>query len=378
MSTFSRVIELPEPRNDESRKIIHIDMDAFFSSVEERERPSLRGKPVIIAKHPRKTGGKGIVSTANYIARQYGVRSAMSAYEAYQRCPEGIFIEGNYAAYQKASAQIQSIMKRYTDMIEPMSIDEAYLDVTENKHACCATQIAQHIQRAIWRELQLSSSAGVSYNKFLAKIASDMKKPSGLTVVPPTKAMAFIHSLKVEKFPGVGPKTAAKMHDLHIYTGADLYAMEQLDLIYHFGKAGVTYYRRVRGIDHRPVCIHRERQSVGKEHTYPRALVAEGEVREALKKLCQEVHVALGRVRKKGKTVVLKVRYRSFETYTKRVSVAEGMDDKLLMFRYVCELWEEIGQLSEGVRLLGVTVTNLMCVEEEPLSLFSCLSHMRA
>lgn len=185
-------IQLPEPYRDTTRKIIHIDMDAFFSAVEERNNPALVGKPVIIAKDPRKTGGKGIVSTANYEARKFGVHSAMSAYEALKRCPDGIFVQGNYQAYRDASSQIREIMHRYTDLVEPMSIDEAYLDVTSNhKQETSAIKLARSIQRDIWKETQLTSSAGVSYNKYLAKIASDMKKPAGITVITPEKALDF-------------------------------------------------------------------------------------------------------------------------------------------------------------------------------------------
>ncbi|WP_227004065.1 DNA polymerase IV [Salicibibacter halophilus] len=367
----SHDFQLPEPQRDISRKIIHIDMDAFFSSVEERDDPSLKGKPVIIAKHPKKTGGKGIVSTANYEARKYGVHSAMSAYKAYERCPHGIFIDGNYRAYKEASLHIREIMQRYTPMVEPMSIDEAYLDVTTNHQKIpSATILAKQIQRDIWNETKLTSSAGVSYNKFIAKIASDMKKPAGLTVVPPDEALPFLKQLPIEKFPGIGPKTAQKMHDLNIYTGEDLYQMEQMDLISLFGKAGISYYHRARGIDNKPLNMKRERKSVGKEHTYFHNLTTDGEVTAELWKIAQEVVTALNRVQKHGKTVVLKIRYRSFETLTRQVSAPHYFERPEEIYDQAAGIWEEVGMPEKGVRLLGITVTNLDPIHYRPMTLF--------
>ena len=204
--------------NDTSRKIIHIDMDAFFASVEERDNPKLKGHPVIIGSDPRLTGGRGVVSTCNYEARKFGVHSAMSSKEAYERCPQGIFISGNYEKYQAVGLQIREIFKRYTDLIEPMSIDEAYLDVTENKlEIKSAVKIAKLIQHDIWNELQLTASAGVSYNKFLAKIASDYEKPHGLTVILPDEAEAFLAPMDIAKFHGVGKKSVEKLHETWQY-----------------------------------------------------------------------------------------------------------------------------------------------------------------
>lgn len=363
--------KLPEPYRDTSRKIIHIDMDAFFSSVEERDNPSLKGKPVIIAKHPRKTGGKGIVSTANYEARKYGIHSAMSAYEAYKRCPEGIFISGNYKAYQEASLRVREVMLAYTDLVEPMSIDEAYLDVTTNRLGeVSASKLARHIQREIWEKTGLTSSAGVSYNKFLAKIASDIKKPAGLTVIPPDRAQAFIKELPVEKFPGIGPKTAAKMHGLHIYTGNDLYQLSQLDLVHHFGKAGLSYYKRARGIDHNRLKVHRDRKSVGKEHTYSQPLMTDEDVLLKLRVLAEEVQSSLERVKKQGKTIVIKIRYRSFDTITRRISLPDYVYKWDDLYRYAQELWLSYGTVDRQVRLLGLSVTNLVEIRYQTLSLF--------
>ncbi|UTR04680.1 DNA polymerase IV [Alkalihalobacillus sp. LMS6] len=363
--------KLPEPNRDTTRKIIHIDMDAFFSSVEERDNPALKGKPVIIAKHPRTTGGKGIVSTANYEARKYGIHSAMSAYEAYKRCPEGIFLSGNYKAYQKASLAIREIMFTYTELVEPMSIDEAYLDVTDNHYnEKSASKLARQIQFDIWKKTGLTSSAGVSYNKFLAKIASDVKKPAGLTVIPPDKALTFIKQLAVEKFPGIGPKTAEKMHRLNIYVGDDLYRMTQLDLVHHFGKAGLSYYKRARGIDNNQLKLHRDRKSVGKEHTYAQPLVTDEDVLFKLRRLADEVQASLERVKKQGKTIVLKIRYRSFDTITRRISLPNYVHTSEALFQYVQELWFEYGEIRRHVRLLGLSVTNLVEIRYQTLSLF--------
>ena len=239
--------------NDTSRKIIHIDMDAFFASVEERDNPKLKGHPVIIGSDPRLTGGRGVVSTCNYEARKFGVHSAMSSKEAYERCPQGIFISGNYEKYQVVGLQIREIFKRYTDLIEPMSIDEAYLDVTENKlEIKSAVKIAKLIQHDIWNELQLTASAGVSYNKFLAKIASDYEKPHGLTVILPEEAEAFLAPMDIAKFHGVGKKSVEKLHEMGVYTGADLLKIPEMTLIDKFGRFGFDLYRKARGISNSP------------------------------------------------------------------------------------------------------------------------------
>ncbi|EZH67051.1 DNA polymerase IV [Bacillaceae bacterium JMAK1] len=368
---MSSDLQFPEPYKNVSRKIIHVDMDAFFSSVEERDNPSLKGKPVIIAKHPRKTGGKGIVATANYEARKFGIHSAMSAYEAYERCPEGIFIEGNYPAYKEASEQILQIMRKITDFVEPMSIDEAYLDVTNNKlQIDSATVVAKHLQRQIYNETRLTSSAGVSYNKFIAKIASDQNKPAGLTVIPPEKAIDFLRELPIEKFHGIGPKTTFRMHELGIYRGEDLYQLDQMELVRNFGKAGMSYYRKIRGIDNKPLSLTRNRKSVGKEHTYFSNLFSEDEVKRELMRLSKEVQAALERHGKKGKTVVLKVRYHSFETLTRRISSDTDLQSADTIYQLGQKLYDEIGETDQGIRLLGLTVSNITEIEHEQMKLF--------
>ncbi|MFL2104519.1 DNA polymerase IV [Desemzia sp. FAM 23991] len=354
------ILHFDEPKRDTSRKIIHVDMDAFYASVEMRENPSLKGKPVIIARHPKETGGKGVVATANYEARKYGVHSAMSSQKAYELCPEGVFIPGNFELYREVSAQVREIFKRYTDLIEPLSLDEAYLDVTKNKiDMKSATIIAKRIQREVWDEVQLTCSAGVSYNKFIAKLASDYQKPSGITVIPPDDALVFLRDLPIEKFYGVGKKTVERMHELEVYTGEDLYQMDQMTLIHHFGRMGFSLYRKVRGIDDGPVRVSRERKSIGKENTYNQVLQTDNEVIAELRHLSNRVYQTLVKHQRHGKTVVLKIRYADFETITKRMTLPDYLTNESDIFFYAQNMWYEIGQIEKEVRLLGVTVTNL-------------------
>ncbi|WP_312497997.1 DNA polymerase IV [Enterococcus sp.] len=346
--------------HDTTRKIIHIDMDAFFASVEERDDPALAKHPLVIARHPSDTGGRGVVTTANYLARQYGIHSAMSAQKAFELCPQAIFKPGNHQKYREVSQQVREIFQRYTDIIEPVSIDEAYLDVTQNKINCpSAIKIARMIQRDIWQETQLTCSAGVSYNKFLAKLSSDYHKPRGLTVVMPEDAVTFLKQLPIEKFHGIGKKTVPRMHELGIYTGADLYEMSEMALIRAFGKMGYSLYRKVRGIHDSPVSVTRERKSVGKEHTYGNPLTTEEQVVSQLRSIAEEVAEALKRTQKHGKTVVLKVRYTDYSTITKRVTLPVYVHKKEQLFSEASLIWEEVLGLEKGIRLLGITVTNL-------------------
>lgn len=346
--------------HDTTRKIIHIDMDAFFASVEERDDPALAKHPLVIARHPSDTGGRGVVTTANYLARQYGIHSAMSAQKAFELCPQAIFKPGNHQKYREVSQQVREIFQRYTDIIEPVSIDEAYLDVTQNKINCpSAIKIARMIQRDIWQETQLTCSAGVSYNKFLAKLSSDYHKPRGLTVVMPEDAVTFLKQLPIEKFHGIGKKTVPRMHELGIYTGADLYEMSEMALIRAFGKMGYSLYRKVRGIHDSPVSVTRERKSVGKENTYGNPLTTEEQVVSQLRSIAEEVAEALKRTQKHGKTVVLKVRYTDYSTITKRVTLPVYVHKKEQLFSEASLIWEEVLGLEKGIRLLGITVTNL-------------------
>ncbi|MCB5952237.1 DNA polymerase IV [Enterococcus sp. BWT-B8] len=351
-------------KKDTSRKIIHIDMDAFFASVEERDHPELVGHPLVIARHPSDTGGRGVVTTANYEARKYGIHSAMSAQKAFELCPEAIFKPGNHKKYSEISVQIREIFRRYTDIIEPVSIDEAYLDVTVNKiGSSSAIKIAKLIQRDIWLELRLTCSAGVSYNKFLAKLASDFQKPKGLTVILPEEAEDFLKALPIDKFHGIGKKTVPKMNDLGIFTGADLYEVDEMTLIRHFGKMGYSLYRKVRGVHDSPVSVTRDRKSVGRENTYGIPLTTENEVVAQLRTLAESVEHSLRRVQKHGKTIVLKVRYADYTTVTKRKTLPDYILKKEELYYQAHLIWEEVGGLEHGIRLLGITLTNL-----DPLS----------
>lgn len=344
--------------NDLSRKIIHIDMDAFFASVEIRDNPKLKGKPVIIGNDPRKTGGRGVVSTCSYEARSFGIHSAMSSKEAYERCPQAVFIPGNYEKYTAVSQQIRAIFKRYTDKIEPMSIDEAYLDVTENKLGIkSAVKIARLIQQDIWQELHLTASAGVSYNKFLAKIASDYQKPCGLTVIMPDDAVSFLQQMDIAKFHGVGKKTVEILHQMGVFTGADLLEISEITLIDRFGRFGFDLYRKARGIDNSPVKSNRIRKSIGKEKTYSKILNLDEDIKKELTVLSEKVALSLQKHEKTGKIVILKIRYADFSTLTKRKTLEQPTQDSEQVAQNIIQLYETLSDKNKGVRLLGVTVT---------------------
>ena len=344
--------------NDLSRKIIHIDMDAFFAAVEIRDNPKLKGKPVIIGSDPRQTGGRGVVSTCSYEARAFGIHSAMSSKEAYERCPQAVFISGNYEKYKAVGFQIRAIFKRYTDLIEPMSIDEAYLDVTENKLGIkSAVKIARLIQQDIWQELHLTASAGVSYNKFLAKMASDYQKPHGLTVILPDQAQDFLKQMDIAKFHGVGKKTVERLHEMGIYTGADLLDISEVTLIDRFGRLGFDLYRKVRGIHNSPVKSNRIRKSIGKEKTYGKILQVEEDIKKELTLLSEKVAHNLSKQDKAGKIIILKIRYADFSTLTKRKSLALATQDKEQIERTAHEIYDSLEEQPRGIRLLGLTVT---------------------
>ena len=344
--------------NDLSRKIIHIDMDAFFAAVEIRDNPKLKGKPVVIGSDPRKTGGRGVVSTCSYEARTFGIHSAMSSKEAYERCPQAVFISGNYEKYTAVGQQIRAIFKRYTDKIEPMSIDEAYLDVTENKLGIkSAVKIARLIQQDIWQELHLTASAGVSYNKFLAKMASDYQKPHGLTVILPDQAQDFLKQMDIAKFHGVGKKTVERLHEMGIYTGADLLDVSEVTLIDRFGRLGFDLYRKVRGIHNSPVKSNRIRKSIGKEKTYGKILQVEEDIKKELTLLSEKVAHNLSKQDKAGKIIILKIRYADFSTLTRRKSLLQATQDASQISQTALQLYEELAYKEKGIRLLGITVT---------------------
>ena len=339
------------------RKIIHIDMDAFYASVEQRDDPSLRGKPVVVGGLPQGRGG--VVATASYEARKFGVRSAMPSKKAMQLCPDAIFLRPRFDAYKAVSNQVRSIFHRYTDLVEPLSLDEAYLDVTEDKfNIGSAITIAEQIRKSIWDELQLTASAGVSINKFIAKIASEMKKPDGLTFIGPSRIAAFMETLPVEKFFGVGRVTAAKMNSLQLYTGSDVKKLTEQELMNHFGKVGRFFYQIVRGIDDRSVEPSRETKSVGAEDTFAQDLEAIDDLNIELKKLSFIVAERLDRHALKGRTITLKIKYSDFKVITRSRSFETPQTDVNLIIDTVRQLLLTTLPATRGIRLLGISISN--------------------
>jgi DNA polymerase IV len=342
------------------RKIIHIDMDAFFAAVEERDNPNLRGKAIAVGGSAER---RGVIATASYEARKFGVRSAMSSFRAMQLCPHLILVPGRFEAYREASNSIRSIFAEYTDLIEPLSLDEAYLDVTENHQGMqSATLIAKEIKARIYEETQLTASAGVSYNKFLAKVASDYQKPNGLTVVTPAEADAFIEALKIEQFRGIGTKTAPKLHALGIHTGQDLKALSMSELESIFGRSALYYYEQVRGIDDRPIETHWERKSVGSEKTYAQDLSEVSDMTTALVPLAEELNEWLEAKEQVAKTVTLKVKYANFESITRQKTMLSPIQKTEDILAIAISLFEQTEVATRPVRLLGISLSKLLDV----------------
>jgi DNA polymerase IV len=347
-----------EPAADpvQPRRIIHVDMDAFFASAEQRDNPELRGKPVAVGGSRE----RGVVAAASYEARKFGVHSAMPSVTAKRKCPDLIFVKPRFEVYRAVSLQIRKIFAEFTPVIEPLSLDEAYLDVTENLMGITsATEIAERIRARIWAETGLTASAGVSYNKFLAKLASDHRKPNGLFVITPKLGPSFVETLRVEKFHGVGPATAAKMHRLGIETGRDLKALALPFLHRHFGKSGSFFYWIARGIDERPVQSDRIRKSVGAENTFSQDLHDFESMREALQPILDRVwrHCETAGVR--GRTVTLKVKYADFRLITRSRSLPNPIAGRDELERLSLDLLSALIPVPKGVRLLGVTLSTL-------------------
>ncbi|WP_343704188.1 DNA polymerase IV [Chitinophaga sp.] len=339
------------------RKIIHVDMDAFYASVEQRDFPEYRGKPIAVGGSPEGRGG--VVATASYEARKYGIRSAMPSKRALQLCPDVIFIRPRFAAYKEVSQQVRDIFRRYTDLIEPLSLDEAYLDVTEDKqHIGSAIAIARQIKQAIRDELQLTASAGVSVNKFVAKIASDMQKPDGLTFIAPEQVEDFMEKLPVEKFFGVGKVTADKMKRMGLHTGADLKKLTEANLVQLFGKTGHFYYRIVRGIDEREVQPHRETKSLGAEDTFPHDLTTVEEMNLELDKIALTVAARLEKYQLRGRTVTLKIKYSDFRQITRNQSFPLPVGDLATIAATAKQLLLKTDPADVKIRLLGITLSN--------------------
>lgn len=345
------------------RKIIHVDMDAFFASVEQLDHPELKGKPIAVGG----SEARGVVAAASYEARKFGVKSAMSGVLARQKCPELIFVKPNFARYKEISLQIREIFYDYTDLVEPLSLDEAYLDVTENKVGNpSASLIAQEIRNRIFNELNLTASAGISINKFIAKVASDIKKPNGQKTVNPEEVISFLEALPVNKFYGVGKVTASKMYNLGIFTGNDLKQKSLEELVSLFGKSGAHYYNIVRGIHNSTVRPDRIRKSVGAETTFFENISSEIFMIEKLHKIADELERRMKKSNNKGKTVTLKIKYSDFSQQTRSKTMEYFMQEKFEFFPIVKELlYQE--KLKNSVRLLGISFGNLNTEKTTPI-----------
>jgi DNA polymerase-4 len=339
----------------EIRKIIHVDMDAFYASVEQRDDPALRGLPVAVGGRQR-----GVVMAASYEARKFGVRSAMPSVTAKRMCAELVFVKPRFEAYKEVSRQIREIFLDYTPLVEPLSLDEAYLDVTTNlKNIPLASDIAREIRARILEKTGLTASAGVSYNKFLAKLASDYRKPNNQTVIPPEKGPAFVEGLDVAKFHGVGPKTAEKMKRLGIHTGADLKAQTLEFLEQYFGRSGAYYFAIARGNDERRVVPNRPRKSVGSETTFMEDLGRPQEIEEGIDSVLDDVWSYCERTGISGRTVTVKIKYADFQIVTRSRTLPEPVASREMLVRTSIELVRTIFPLEKRVRLLGVSLSNM-------------------
>ena len=345
------------------RKIIHVDMDAFYASVEQLDNPDLRGKPVAV-------GGseiRGVVSAASYEARKFGVRSAMSGMLAKQKCPHLIFVPPRFSRYKEISTKIREIFYEFTDLVEPLSLDEAYLDVTENKKGNpSASMIATEIRQRIYEELELRASAGISINKFIAKVASDINKPNGQKTINPEEVLTFLEELSVNKFYGVGKVTAAKMHNLGIFKGNDLKQKPEEELARLFGKSGVHYYNIVRGIHKSEVKPNRVRKSIAAERTFNENISSEVFMIARLEKIAIELERRMISSKTKGRTITLKIKYSDFTQQTRSKTTTFFMQSKSEFLPVVQELlYQE--KLQNSVRLLGISFSNLDTEKKEPV-----------
>ncbi len=332
-------------------------MDAFYASVEQRDRPELKGKPVIVGGDPQ---ARGVVAACSYEARKFGVHSAMPAATAYRLCPDAIFIRSRFDVYRAVSAQIREIFYEYTDLVEPLSLDEAFIDVTENyKGIPSATLIAKELKKNIFQKTGgLTSSAGVSFNKFLAKVASDVNKPDGITVITPEMAEEFIDKLPIRKFFGVGKVTEEKMLNLGIKTGADLKKYQKEQLIKIFGKSGHYFYDIAHGLDERPVEPNRIRKSIGKETTFSEDIDDKDLMLEILDDIAVRLENSLMKRDAKGRTITLKVKYFDFQSITRSITIDEPADNATIIMKHIRPLLSKTEAGKKKVRLLGISVTN--------------------
>ena len=332
-------------------------MDAFYASVEQRDRPELKGKPVIVGGDPK---SRGVVAACSYEARKFGVHSAMASATAYRLCPDAVFMRARFDVYRAVSAQIREIFHEYTDLVEPLSLDEAFLDVTRNyREMPSATLIAREIKRKIYeRTGKLTASAGVSFNKFLAKVASDMNKPDGIAVITPEMANDFIDRLPIRKFFGVGRVTEEKMLKFGIKTGADLKKFKKEQLIQLFGKSGTYFYDIAHGLDDRPVEPNRIRKSIGQETTFAEDIDDTDRMLEILESIAGDLENSLLKRDAKGRTVTLKVKYFDFQSVTRSVTIDEPADSATVIMRYIRPLLSKTEAGAKKVRLLGISVSN--------------------
>ena len=345
------------------RKIIHVDMDAFYASVEQMDNPALKGRPLAVGGAEK----RGVVSAASYEARKFGVRSAMSGYLAKKNCPDLIFVPPRFERYKEISLKIRNIFFDYTDLVEPLSLDEAYLDVTTNKKGNpSASLIAEEIRQRIFDEVGLTASAGISINKFLAKVASDYNKPNGQKTVNPEEVISFLENLEIRKFYGVGKVTADKMYHLGIFTGIDLKQKSVEFLRENFGKSGDYYYHVVRGIHNSEVKPNRIPKSVGAERTFDENLSSEVFMLQRLENIATELEKRLKKSKISGKTVTLKIKYSDFTLQTRSKTLPYYIADKSLILETTKELlYQE--KLGNSVRLLGISLSNLNTEKNEPL-----------
>lgn len=338
-----------------NRKIIHVDMDAFYASVEQMDNPELRGKPLAVGG----SENRGVVSAASYEARKFGVRSAMSGIQAKRNCPDLIFVPPRFDRYKEISKKIRAIFHEYTDLVEPLSLDEAYLDVTQNKKGNpSATLIAEEIRKRIFEEVGITASAGISVNKFVAKVASDYNKPNGQKTVYPEEVESFLENLDIKRFYGIGKVTKDRMYHFGIFTGKDLKSKSQEFLEEHFGKSGLYFYNIVRGIHNSQVKPNRIAKSVAAEHTFNENLTSEIFMLEKLERIAEELERRLKKYKISGKTVTLKIKYSDFTTQTRSKTLPYFISDKGLLLETAKDLlFQE--RMKDSVRLLGISLNNL-------------------
>ena len=339
------------------RKIVHIDMDAFYASVEQRDNPKYRGKPLVVGGSPDR---RGVVAAASYEARKFGIHSAMPSKLAVAKCPNVIFAKPRFDIYRAISVQIHDIFRRYTDTFEPVALDEAYLDVTENKQELpYASTVARHIRAEIFQQTNLTASAGVSMNKFLAKMASGINKPNGMTVILPEDAETFVEALPIEKFHGIGKVTAAKMHDLNIKTGADLKERSLEFLVRQFGKSGNYYYNIARAKDNRAVEANRIRKSIGAENSFAQDLSDRTAILQELEQIARTLHKRIDKHQAAGRTLTLKVKFSDYQQITRSRTLGNSINSLDAIITEASSLFKAIDLEDKSIRLLGISLSNL-------------------